>query len=173
MNIALVGSWRVGKISGKRIQVFEYSIVGMLELWMVPVFVYIAPEIEPIVPVFVAPTICHPDISVAQDPVSIVPVFVAPVYVSPVELFSCEPVELVPVLVISITMIPELIIPESDTTDSVFVLPVLVVPVHSCDMGFGGFCSIFDSVSVAPVLILPVSLSTGRIILQSASVVVR
>jgi hypothetical protein len=115
----LVGSWRVGKISGKRIipdedpvSVVHISVVPVLSI--LPVFVVpvlIAPPIgllscepvelilpESVTPVFVVPLPCHPEVSEAQGPVIVVPVSI----VSPVELLSCDPVELVPVLVVPV-----------------------------------------------------------------------
>jgi hypothetical protein len=136
----LVGSWRVGNISGKRIQELEITVPVLIFSWITPV---------PAAPLLVASVLCHPDVYEAQDPVSVIPVLVVPesvvpVFVvplppcqmrsgefcsiapvsavPPVELLFCDPVELVPVLVVPLPCHPEL----SEAQDPLSVTPVLV-----------------------------------------------
>lgn len=162
VNVALVGSWRVGMIAGKVIsdKVSPELVVPVLCHSHAPLWtdseVPVAQD-----PVFVVPVFCHPEVSGAQVPELIVPVLLVPELVTPVSIVT-----------------PVLVIPASDIVAPVSVIPVFVVPLpgHShTPLWIGSEISVAqDPACVIPVFVVPVLFCTGDgAILQSSSIVVR
>jgi hypothetical protein len=183
-RVALVGSWRVGNISGKitpdEVTPDEEEVMPVF-IVPVPVLrdpVLMVPELESIALVSVVPVPpcqrglggfcpavpfpCHPhaplwtcsEVSGTQDPDSDVPVFVTPVSVVP--MLSRVPVFVAPDAVSPDAVAPVLVPPE--LVLPVSVIPVLVLPIPPCQRGLGGICSEVVPVFVFPVLVPPVEL---------------
>lgn len=107
---------------GNSVPVFDCRIVGIFDSLITPVFV----THESVLPMFVIPVLVTP---VLVTPASVVPVFChshAPLWTGSEVSEAQDPISVVPVFV---SIVPELILPESSTTEPVLVIPEFVTPV--------------------------------------------